>query len=70
MFDDREITKKLWHLVKSKNPELDDIGIQKIVDNLMNYALFVVRRWAKELDRTAKNHPGNGFGGKTRDPPS
>lgn len=70
MLEENETSKKLWVIIKSKHSELDDIGIQKIVDNLMRYAFFVVRRWAKEHDRTAKNNPGNGLGGKTRDPPS
>jgi len=70
MLEVSEVSKKLWNLVKDKNPGLDDVGVQKKVDNLTDLAIFLVRSWAKEHDRTAKNHPGSVFGDKTRDPPS
>jgi hypothetical protein len=69
MFEE-PISKKLWGIVKGINPGMDDVGIQIIVDNLSGLATFLVRSWAKDLDRTAKTHPGSVLDAKTRDPPS
>jgi len=69
MLEAQEITKKLWSLVKDINPGLDDVGIQKIVDNLMDYGLFAIRLWLKQHPRHVETGLGKELGEESRKPP-
>ena len=69
MLEDREISKKLWGVIKNKHPKLDDVEIQKKVDNLMELAFFLIRLWSKDHARASENHLSNDFSGNSRDSP-
>lgn len=69
MFEEKSESKKLWDIIKAKNPGLDDIEIQKEVDNYMDIANFIVRCWLKQRPRNTENGLEKELGEKSRDSP-